>query len=75
MAGNIDGVFVMNEVNGQVKVNGDIDREKHESYTLKVRVSDKGNPRLYSEKEFLVNVTDIDDSSPKFTAEPYEGEC
>ncbi len=66
-------VFAINKTNGLITVQGVIDHETRKSYTLKVRVSDKGSPRLSSEKEFLVNVTDLDDNYPVFTAEPYEG--
>jgi hypothetical protein len=72
--GNIDDVFAINTATGLITVQGGIDRETHESYTLNVRVSDKGNPSLFSEKEFLVNVTDLDDNTPEFTATSYEGE-
>ena len=74
MDGNIGDVFVIDATSGLVKVNGAIDRETRESYTLKVRVSDKGSPSLSSEKEFLVNVTDLNDNAPEFTAKPYVGE-
>ena len=69
--GNIGDVFVINPTTGLVKVSGTIDRETRESYTLRIRVSDKGSPSLSSEKEFLVNVTDLNDNAPEFTAEPY----
>lgn len=56
-----------------ITVQGDIDHETRKSYTLVIRAFDNGNPSLFSEKEFLVNVTDLDDNIPVFTAEPYEG--
>ena len=69
--GNIDDVFVIDATSGLVKVNGALDRETREFYTLKIRVSDNGSPSLFSEKEFLVNVTDLDDNAPEFTAKAY----
>ena len=69
----MDDVFKIDTGDGLITVKNDIDREVHESYTLRVRASDKGNPRLFSEKDFFVNVTDIDDNPPVFTSEPYEG--
>ena len=74
MDGNIDNAFAINSTDGMITVFGKIDRETRESYNLKVRVSDKGNPQLSSEKEFVVTVTDLNDNLPVFTAEPYEGE-
>ncbi|XP_028398312.1 protocadherin Fat 4-like [Dendronephthya gigantea] len=71
--GNINDVFAINKTSGLITVQGDIDHETRASYTLVVRAFDKGSPSLFSEKEFLVNVTDLDDNPPVFTAEPYEG--
>lgn len=75
MDGNIGNAFAINATDGLITVFGEIDREKQDSYKLKVRVSDKGTPKLSSEKEFIVTVTDLNDNPPVFTAEPYEGEC
>ena len=75
MDGNIGNVFSINATDGLITVSAKIDREEQDSYKLKVRVSDKGIPKLSSEKEFLVTVTDLNDNRPLFTAEPYEGKC
>ena len=74
MDGNIGNAFAINSTDGMITAFGKIDRETRESFNLKVRVSDKGNPQLSSEKEFVVTVTDLNDNPPVFTAEPYEGE-
>lgn len=47
-------------------VNGSLDREKLDLYELRVVASDFGVPPLWSEKTFLVTVTDINDSPPMF---------
>lgn len=66
-------MFAINATNGVVIVQGNVDRESRPSYALVIRATDKGNPRLFTEKEFLVTVTDLDDNAPVFTAKPYEG--
>lgn len=72
--GNIDDAFAINTSSGIVSVKGDLDYETRPLYTLKIRASDKGSPRLYSEKDFIVNLVDVNDNFPVFTDEPYRGE-
>ena len=73
-SGNVQDVFTIDTSTGIVSVKRSLDRETISLYTLKIRASDKGSPSLYSEKDFIVNVTDVDDNAPEFTATDYTGE-
>ena len=52
--------------NGDIKVNGTIDREKMDFYRLTVEVTDKGTPTLSSKEDIRINVKDINDNKPMF---------
>ncbi len=71
--GNINNAFQINRDNGVISTRGGIDRETTAMYTLKVQVSDKGSPRLFSTKDFVVEVTDLDDNPPVFNPSAYDG--
>ncbi|XP_045205574.2 protocadherin-11 X-linked-like [Mercenaria mercenaria] len=48
-----------------------LDSEKQDLHTVVVTCKDKGNPVLSSSDNFLVRVTDENDSTPKFTKRKY----
>ncbi|MBN3316213.1 PCD23 protein, partial [Atractosteus spatula] len=52
-------------------IDGALDREKAYLYELKIVASDFGKPPLWSEKIFLIKVTDINDNPPVFDVSHY----
>ncbi|KAG7458772.1 hypothetical protein MATL_G00224240 [Megalops atlanticus] len=52
-------------------VDGQLDREEEDLYTLKVVASDFGAPPLWSEQTFMIKVTDVNDSPPIFEKDEY----
>lgn len=71
--GNDDNAFRIDPVSGQVKVNGKIDREKTDRYTLTVMASDQGKTSMKTTQNFYVTVEDQNDNPPKFDANVFEG--
>ena len=72
--GNINNAFKIVRDSGVISTRGAIDREAIASYTLKVQVTDKGSPELFSRKDFVVDVSDLDDNAPAFNPTAYDGE-
>lgn len=72
--GNVKDAFEIDPDSGIISTKGVIDRETIASYTLKVQASDKGSPTLFSTKDFVVEVTDLDDNAPVFNPKSYDGE-
>ena len=72
--GNVNDAFQIDKNNGVISTKGTIDRETLDVYTLKVKASDKGNPKLSSTKDFVIQVTDVDDNAPVFNPSSYDGE-
>uniref|UniRef100_A0A3B3TEX3 Cadherin domain-containing protein n=1 Tax=Paramormyrops kingsleyae TaxID=1676925 RepID=A0A3B3TEX3_9TELE len=52
-------------------VNGELDREKSDLYELTIVASDFGAPTLFSERTFLLKVSDENDSPPVFEKHLY----
>uniref|UniRef100_A0A8C9RZ10 Protocadherin-16 n=1 Tax=Scleropages formosus TaxID=113540 RepID=A0A8C9RZ10_SCLFO len=52
-------------------VDGELDREQVDMYELKIVASDFGVPPLWSEKTFLIKVSDVNDSPPVFDQDIY----
>uniref|UniRef100_A0A4W4GSM4 Cadherin-23 n=1 Tax=Electrophorus electricus TaxID=8005 RepID=A0A4W4GSM4_ELEEL len=76
-AGNLDGVFYINETSGVVQVNRPLDRERTSEYTLTVTVKDNPeNPRIARRDSDLlvVSIQDVNDNRPIFTSPSYRGE-
>ena len=73
--GNIKDAFKIDADSGVISTQGVIDYETISSYTLKVQASDKGSPSsLFSTKDFVVGVNDLDDNAPVFDPDSYDGE-
>ena len=72
--GNINNAFTIDRDSGVISTRGAIDREKIAEYTLKIQASDKGSPVLFSTKDFVVVVSDLDDNAPVFNPAAYDGE-
>jgi len=50
-----------------------LDRERTPFYSLRVRCRDSGDPPRITETAIKVNVVDVNDNSPVFTAQTYRG--
>ena len=72
VGGNDDDAFQIDN-NGRISVKGQIDREKVPKYVLRIRASDKGSPPLYTEKNFNVSVSDLNDNAPVFGSDEFRG--
>ncbi|KAK3739519.1 hypothetical protein QZH41_016191, partial [Actinostola sp. cb2023] len=64
-------VFSLNDTNGVITTKKKLDRELQATYTLKVRVSDMGTPRLTSLADVIIDVIDVDDNCPFFQPSVY----
>ena len=73
VSGNTGDVFSINADSGALKVMKSLDREQIPSYTLAIKVEDKGKPSLRSTKTYTVNLKDVNDNGPKFTLTKYRG--
>lgn len=73
--GNLNGAFEIGPDSGVISTRDVIDRERIANYTLKVQVFDKGSPSLFSTKDFVVEVLDVDDNAPVFNPSTYRGKC
>lgn len=64
-------VFTLNSFTGEITAQKSLDREKQDRYTLKIRVSDQGDPQLTSSADVKITVIDVDDNCPKFVPAEY----
>lgn len=64
-------VFALNSTTGEITAKKSLDREKQDHYTLKISVSDQGDPRLSSSADVTITVIDVDDNCPKFEPAVY----
>ncbi|GFO45415.1 protocadherin-9 [Plakobranchus ocellatus] len=53
-------------------LNRDVDREKRDSFQVRVSCQDKAVPPLETEVVLTVNVTDVNDNSPEFVRPSYQ---
>ncbi|XP_078032411.1 B-cadherin-like [Epinephelus lanceolatus] len=68
-----DFLFVINSVNGAIRVNdGRLDREKYPKYTLVVQAADMMGEGLTGTAKVILTVTDSNDNAPAFTQPAYE---
>ena len=59
---------------GQIFVNGPVDREAEDKYELKICAKDRGLPPQSSTTVVTVNVEDVNDNSPTFTSKGYSAD-
>ncbi|XP_040296233.1 protocadherin Fat 2 [Bufo bufo] len=64
--------FYINHKTGEISTAQELDYETTRQFHLKVRATDNGVPPLYSDALVIINVTDVNDNSPKFRQEQYE---
>uniref|UniRef100_A0A915J8L7 Cadherin domain-containing protein n=1 Tax=Romanomermis culicivorax TaxID=13658 RepID=A0A915J8L7_ROMCU len=65
--------FTIDPITGEIKVNGPLDREFVEKYSLTVEASDSGNEKLTGTTIVTIIVIDLNDNSPKFDQPYYTG--
>ncbi|CAH0554099.1 unnamed protein product [Brassicogethes aeneus] len=68
--------FSVDKTTGELRVSNNLDRERHDTYELRIRASDGGGknpdyPPLYSEALVRISVDDINDNAPKFSLPNY----
>ncbi|XP_014350990.1 protocadherin beta-14-like [Latimeria chalumnae] len=59
-------LFMLNLTTGELKVNGNVDFEEAKSYELYVQAKDNGG--LIAHCTILVNISDVNDNTPKLSA-------
>ena len=59
-----DNPFVVDALNGIVRVQGELDYEKVDKYEIVVRVQDDGTPPLFSDVKLVINIRDLNDNPP-----------
>uniref|UniRef100_A0A8C1ZW19 Protocadherin-16 n=1 Tax=Cyprinus carpio TaxID=7962 RepID=A0A8C1ZW19_CYPCA len=70
-AGDPDGDFRLDGFSGALSTTRPLDRERKNSYSLKVVVQDHGSPSLSSTATVEISVLDVNDNSPKFGSSSY----
>lgn len=71
LSDSADGMFILGNADGLLRVNGKLDRESQANYTLKVKAKDRGEPSKQTETELLVKILDENDNSPIFNPKQY----
>ena len=71
VAGNEDGSFEMDPLNGVLSTIRSLDRETTPNYTLVVRASDLGVPPQSSDEILKIVLRDINDNTPTFCQASY----
>ncbi len=72
ISGNINQAFTLNSGNGALTVNRNIDRESISSFSLVVRVRDRGTPQTREDRTTItVTVSDVNDNAPVFRPSTY----
>ena len=64
--GNERGIFYLDPYWGSLILLKPLDREKVDTYRLKIRASDQGSPPLSSAIIFTLSVEDVNDNLPRF---------
>ncbi|XP_061078971.1 protocadherin Fat 4-like [Conger conger] len=67
-----EGKFSIDPQSAMISLAGTLDREAQAEYTLEVVARDQGQPPRSSSAVVVVNVTDVNDNSPRFPQAQYE---
>lgn len=59
--------FSIGNIDGEVHLTGELDREDVSNYTLTIIATDKGEPPLSSSVDVIVMVLDVNDNNPRFS--------
>ena len=71
--GNNDGLFAIDDTNGQLSLLAPIDYETHfRGFKLNVRARDSGSPPASNSTQVNITVIDVNDNDPIFNAESYQ---
>ncbi|XP_061163889.1 protocadherin Fat 4-like [Saccostrea echinata] len=71
--GNTDDMFNINPGSGQISLNGNLDTETLDLYSLKVQAADNGRSKTFtSSATVIINILDINDNTPLFHLTVYE---
>ncbi|XP_073477081.1 protocadherin gamma-C5-like isoform X16 [Aquarana catesbeiana] len=60
-------IFVLNEQNGQIYINGSVDFEEVNFYELAIKAVDKGHPKLEGDCLVHIEVEDLNDNYPEIS--------
>ena len=69
-SGNLEAVFDINHLTGEVFLIKPLDSEKTTKYLLNITADDRGSPPKSSVSWLAVNVLDENDNAPKFADQP-----
>uniref|UniRef100_A0A672FLZ1 Protocadherin alpha-8-like n=1 Tax=Salarias fasciatus TaxID=181472 RepID=A0A672FLZ1_SALFA len=58
-------VFYINKNTGEIRIKGEIDFEKTDTYKLDVHATDKGQPPMSTDCRVIIKVLDANDNKPK----------
>ncbi|XP_055033441.2 protocadherin Fat 4 [Misgurnus anguillicaudatus] len=72
LKGMFGNKFSIGNINGEVVLVGELDREEMSNYTLTVMATDKGEPPLSSTMEVTMIVLDVNDNTPSFSQNIYD---
>ncbi|OCT87858.1 hypothetical protein XELAEV_18021560mg [Xenopus laevis] len=64
---SVKQLFTLNQLTGEISVNGVIDFEEEVFYEISVRVKDKGIPEHESHCLILIEIEDVNDNVPEIT--------
>lgn len=72
LGGTYGSKFSIGNIDGNLKLIGELDREEMANYTLIVIAKDKGQPPLSSTMEVTMVVLDVNDNTPSFSQNIYD---
>ncbi|OCT87856.1 hypothetical protein XELAEV_18021558mg, partial [Xenopus laevis] len=64
---SIKQLFNLNQITGEISINGIIDFEEADFYEISIRAKDKGHPGLESHCLLLIEIEDKNDNAPEIT--------
>lgn len=73
MEGNTDDMFNINPGTGQISLNGNLDAETLDLYSLQVQVADNGKSNTFTASAMIIiSILDVNDNTPLFHLTVYE---
>ena len=63
--------FRIGAATGEIRANRELDRERQARYGLTVIATDQGTPQKSATASIVIDVRDVDDSSPEFSLDAY----